>query len=125
MLRLMMVLAVPGLWMMPETVLAEEEGWFGLDVRVEGEGRFWNPVVSAIIVNSIDKGSPAENAGIAVGDRIIAVDGVKVAGKRMRSLVPHFEKGVGESLALELVGDNQQPHRVTLVGGRRLAPSLD
>ncbi len=94
--------------------MADNEGWFGLGVKVDGKGRFWNPVVETIAVESIDAGSPAAASRIAVGDRIVEVDGEPVAGQRARALAPRFDKPAGGTLRLGLVDTDGTRYELVL-----------
>ncbi|MBT8083823.1 MAG: PDZ domain-containing protein [Woeseia sp.] len=100
---------------------AADEAWFGIQVKAEGEGRFWNPVINELIVVDVEANSPAAKAGISKGDRIVEVFGQAIVGERMRKLVPFFEKTVGETLRLTLVNEAGDRISVTLIGENRPA----
>lgn len=96
-----------------------DDGWFGIGVKAEGEGRFWNPVVTELVVTSVENASPAANAGIKAGDRIVAIGEHKVVGQRLRILAPYIEKRVGEALTLTLLSETGDSYTVTMVGEQR------
>jgi len=60
---------------------------------------FWQPSVPAK-VGMVDDGGPAATAGIVVGDEVIAVDGVRVAG--FADLRKRIESSAGETLVLDI-----------------------
>ncbi len=47
-----------------------DRGWLGINVRAEGEG-----AEAALLITEVFDGSPARAAGLAVGDRIVSVNG--------------------------------------------------
>lgn len=45
-------------------------------------GPFWRPTIGHLIVKDIQRGGPAEQGGMRVGDEILSVDGLAVPGNR-------------------------------------------
>ena len=78
------------------------EAKLGFAVRLEGEGSFLNPLVKAILVTEVSKGSLAEVAGMRVGDQILQIEGQSVAGRRARELQPLLKLNPGETRTLRL-----------------------
>ena len=80
---------------------AEEKGYTGftLDVGVSG---FFSPELVSADVKKIDAGSPAEKAGIKVGDKLIAIDGCKIPGCPAKEGKKLISKQKGEQLPLVL-----------------------
>lgn len=100
---------------------AETEGWYGIEVEADGKGRFWNPVVNTVTIKGIAPGSPAADSRIAVGDMIIEVEGLTVAGQRAGKLSPHFEKPPGSELHLGLLTLEGEEYEVVLISAERPA----
>ncbi len=59
-------------------------------------------------------GSPAERAGIAAGDRIVAVDGKPVIGIRKYEVAGHLRGPHGSLVDLDIVRRGQQTRRLTI-----------
>src|ERR1700730_10236512 len=74
----------------------------GFAVSVEGEGFFFNPLVTRILVTEVKKASLAEAAGIRAGDIIIRIQGQSVVGRRARELRPLMDFNPGETRTLRL-----------------------
>jgi C-terminal processing protease CtpA/Prc len=74
----------------------------GFAIRLESEGFFLNPLIKALFVSEVTKGSLAEGAGMKVGDQILQIEGQKVAGRRARELQPYMKLNPGETRAMRL-----------------------
>ena len=61
---------------------------FSLEVSVDGN---LIPKVTKVLVTTVTQGSPAQAAGLAVGDELIRVAGVAVPGTSASVLKPHME----------------------------------
>ena len=59
--------------------LAEERGRIGLTLDITTGGIFSHELTE-LKVKSIDSNSPAEKAGIKVGQKILSIDGCKIPG---------------------------------------------
>ena len=81
----------------------------GMSIDVQGEGFFLNPVVTKVLVLTVEKASLAAGAGIVAGDEIIQVDGQTLAGRRARELQPLVKFNAGESRTLRLKHANGEP----------------
>ncbi len=102
---LALALFLPG-----SAVLAQRApGWIGISFEVKAET---GPGTAAAVVTEVRDGSPADGAGIEVGDRLLAINGVSTAGD--------FEN-LAERLALR-VGDRVQMRLER--NGRRIDLSL-
>ena len=81
-------------------VAAQPEGVVGFEVEVEGDGSFWKPVIKTAKVVGVRSGSPAEAAGLEVGDEILSVQGVEVADANARKIAKLVQVNPGEHLRL-------------------------
>jgi len=89
-------------------------GWFGLAMQVDAdEGA--DPTLRTITIVSVVPGSPAARAGLRPGDRVVAAQGVKVAGAHAAAFRQATQPAVGETLRLR-VRRGQALREVTLVG---------
>jgi serine protease Do len=77
--------------------------------------RYWGePDVHGVVVGSVARGSPAENAGIAVGDVLVRLDGEALRAEKEEDLGQFqrlvAQKSVGKEVAIELVrgGERRQ-----------------
>jgi C-terminal processing protease CtpA/Prc len=92
---------------------AAASGWFGLKLKVDADG-FLNPVVRSITIEMVVPGSPAAKAGLAAGDAVIEVQGVKVGGTKASELKPVLQTSVGENLRLKVAHGSAPPKEVVL-----------
>ncbi len=68
--------------------------------------------------------SPAEEAGLKAGDRIIAVDGDPTAGKKLEEVIPHIRGPKGTVVALTIVKEKTTKETVIeLTRGTVVIPS--
>ena len=74
----------------------------GLEIGVEGEGLFFNPIVTRINVTGVLPESLAAKAGIVKGDEITSIEGQVVKGRRAGELKAYMSFGAGESRTLIL-----------------------
>lgn len=61
----------------------------GFSLQISTEGVF-SPKVAKAVVGQVLDGSQARQAGLAVGDELIVVDGVEVPGNGASTLKPHM-----------------------------------
>lgn len=69
---------------------------FGFATQIETEGFFMSPKVKLVKVTAVHPKSPAEAAGLRVGDIVMAVNGRKVPGgsaKALGELMSSFSPG--------------------------------
>jgi len=90
--------------------------------------RYWGePDVHGVVVGSVAHGSPAETAGIAVGDVLVSFDGETLRAEKDEDL-GQFQrlvalKSVGKDVAIELVrGGERQKLRATLAAQPKYVP---
>ena len=81
------------------------------------------PSASGLVVSSLRAGGPASNAGVLVGDTIVAIDGRPVANLGAAQVISRFTGPVGSRVRIELghgVGcaDGDQP-AASGIDGRR------
>ncbi len=97
-------------------------GWFGFLIAIESDGGALDPVIRSATIKEVLPGSPAAAQHVAAGDRIVAVDGQAVVGRRARELQPHVDKAVGEAVVLRLQRQGGELAEVRLVAAARPAP---
>ena len=78
--------------------------FFGFSVRsLKGSG-----LADGVLVSSVQRGSPAEQAGLSAGDRILKIDGAPVRIVRPEQVPPFLreltERTIGSTLELEISG---------------------
>lgn len=94
---------------------AADRGYLGLSVSVDGEGAFWNPTLKSVRVAKVAPRSPAEQAGIVVGDQIVEIEGKQIAGAKAQDLQPHMKKDVGQRVNLVVKKASGETRPVSLV----------
>jgi C-terminal processing protease CtpA/Prc len=97
-------------------------GWFGFLIAIESDGAALDPVIRSATIQAVLPGSPAAAQRVAAGDRIVAIDGQAVVGRRARELQPHVDKAVGEAVVLRLQRPGGELAEVRLVAAPRPAP---
>lgn len=99
-------------------------GYYGLGISVKTDGGMpWNPKLQSVTISRVAPASPAAQKGIAVGDQVIAADGLTIAGRKARELEPVMHKTVGETLRLALKRPDGKAYEVTLVAVAKPAPA--
>lgn len=88
-------------------------GTLGFSLHVSADGLF-SPRVSKAMVKTVAAGSPAEAAGLAVGDELIQVEGLDVPGTSASVLKPHMEFVAGKPKKLRLKHSTGREYEVTL-----------
>ena len=58
--------------------MAETHGWLGVGFDMDDE--------AGLTINKVWSGSPAEQAGFQVGDRLVSVNGVEISDKKMEKV---------------------------------------
>jgi len=89
-----------------------EPGWFGLSQRVEVS---WAMNVDSAVVNHVAEGSPADRAGIAVGDALTSIEGCAIPGCGAFKAKGLMEGAVGETLNLKLRRQDGAEYAASLV----------
>ena len=100
-------------------VWAGERGFFGFALSIDGDGKFWNPTLRSVKIDSVSPTSPAGLAGLASGDEILEVAGKPVSGAKGKELKADVEKDIGQSLQLKLRRANGELATVTLVAAAK------
>jgi C-terminal processing protease CtpA/Prc len=101
---------------------ADEKGWFGLAMAIDVEGNPLNPKLRSIKVDKIIPASPAASAGIAQGDEILEVEGIRVAGASADAVKTAVQKKVGETLHLKVQRGTEPPRTVSLIAALKPSP---
>lgn len=104
---------------LPWTVSADERGWIGFALQVDGDGPDTDPVLKSVVVTKVQPASPAAAAGVREGDRLVEVEGRAVQGARARELEPLMRRQPGEALRLRVERDGEGTRELTIVAGRR------
>ncbi|MEI6037063.1 MAG: S41 family peptidase [Planctomycetota bacterium] len=90
-----------------EAALNQEFGGVGLELAIDARD-------GTLTVESPVVGSPAWRVGIAVGDKIIAIDGATTRGMKVGDAVALLRGPVGRGVTLEIAGEAGS-HEVSLV----------
>jgi len=83
------------------------------EVMEEVEGSFYGVGISATmqegepVVETVKEGSPAEQAGILPGDRIVSVDGKATQGMTMKDVIRAFRGPLGTVVRMSVVRDSE------------------
>ena len=78
--------------------------WLGMsatDITPETQAALNLPTVDGVLVQSIERGGPADKAGLKVGDQIIAINGTTLATRYQANRVI-FGSGVGDVLEMKV-----------------------
>jgi S1-C subfamily serine protease len=94
-------IALSLLWL-TTSIVAAEKGWFGFAIKVDAEEASVNPVLRSITVEKVFDASPAAQAGLLVGDSVLQIQGIVVAGARAEVLRAALNRPVGETLHLKV-----------------------
>ena len=92
-------------------------GWIGVNVKVVTS---MDSADDVITFTDVLAGSPAAEAGLEPGDRVIEVNGVPVTADRFRSITSRLE--AGDPIAITVVRDGEEVE-LSVVAGQRPAPS--
>ena len=109
--------ALPGVTVAGES--KEKAKPIGFSLQVSGDG-FFNPTVNKAVVKAIIPGTPAEAAGIKVGDELVKVEGVVVPGNSGSVLKPRMEFVPGKPKKMVFKRPDGTEYEVTLT---RSAPA--
>lgn len=99
-------------------VHASGDAWYGLAFKVAADGVF-NPTVHSIKIEKVFPTSPAAQAGLRVGDLVVGIDGITVAGAPAGDLKKAMNKPVGGTLRLKIKRGSAEPREVTLTAARK------
>ncbi len=96
---------------------AGEKGYLGISIAVDGEGVFWNPTLKSVKVAKVSPRSPAEQAGMSVGDFIVEVEGKQVAGAKANDLQPYMQREVGQAVKFLVKKPSGEVKPISVVAG--------
>lgn len=85
---------------------------FTLDVTVSG---FFSPEVSKAVIKSVVAESPAEQAGLSVGDEVLAIEGCEIPGCSAKNAKASFNKEAGDVLVLKMKKPNGEVYQADVV----------
>lgn len=96
-------------------VLAAEQVKLGISGKVSADG-FFSPKVMSFIIEKVTANSPADKAGIVVGQKIVSIDDCKIPGCPASEAKQLMRKESGEILQLLLENEDgsQIPVKVTM-----------
>jgi C-terminal processing protease CtpA/Prc len=97
---------------------SDDKGWFGLTLGVNGSAAA-NPVITSVMVQKVEPGSPAAQQHIAAGDEVIEIEGATVPGGKASELKPRIDKKVGETLHLRLKRASGESYSATMTALKR------
>ena len=103
----------------PLSMAADERGWFGLSFSIETEGFSFNPTLRSVKIEKVAPLSPAAAAGLAVGDVVIALQGIVIAGAKADDLKAPMKKSVGETVRFKIKRGTAEPYEVPVVAASR------
>jgi predicted metalloprotease with PDZ domain len=106
--------------MFPLTAQAENNnGWFGLDVKVNTKGISFNPTILSVNIIKVYPSSPAAAAGLAVGDSVVVLQGITVAGAKANDLKSVMKKSVGEAITMKVKRGKAEFYEVKMIAVKR------
>ena len=80
-------------------VNAGEKGSIGFSAEVSVSG-FFSPELTEVKVKEVFAGSPAELAGLEIGEKILAIDGCEIPGCPASKAKKLMARNVGDTLPL-------------------------
>lgn len=106
--------------MFPLTAQAENnDAWFGLDVKVNTKGISFNPTIRSVDIVKVYPSSPAANAGLAIGDSVVVIQGTVVEGAKANDLRAVMKKSIGEEIKLKIKRGTAEPYEVKMIAVKR------
>ena len=112
-LTVLLVLGLPG------NALAGKAS-FGFAVELDTSGFMLNPTIEAASIARIAEGSPAQKAGLRVGDLLLSANGTPVAGAKAKKLSALMDSlGPGDLLRLKVRRLDGTESLVEVVAGTR------
>ena len=79
---------------------------------------------NTVFVTGILPGSPAEDAGLVAGDRIMAIDGTRIQATTLEDIVAHIRGKAGTVVTLDLVRQDGSPATVPIIRGTVAIPTI-
>jgi C-terminal processing protease CtpA/Prc len=81
---------------------AAEKGQIGFAVDVIIEGGIFSPKIKEFKITEVISNSPAEKAGIKVGQKVLSIDGCVIPGCSARKAKKLMDKRRGDILILQI-----------------------
>ena len=81
---------------------AAEKGQIGFSVEVAIEGSIFNAKIKEFRITGVIADSPADKAGVKVGQKVLSIDGCVIPGCSARKAKKIMNKKRGEILALKI-----------------------
>ncbi len=97
---------------LPGAALAKGSIGLAADVAVDG---VFSPEIVTFTIKSVDADSPADKAGIMVGQQVLAIDGCKIPGCPARMAKKLMAKAPGEALPLRVKKADGSEALITIV----------
>ena len=82
---------------------ARREGFGGIGVHFKSEGEVLGVGEEGFPITSVRKNTPADDAGLVVGDRIVSISGHKVSGFKTRKLAAMLRGPVGSNVLVGII----------------------
>jgi len=117
-MRAALALLLAGLLaLVPIASLADNKAKFGFVTEITATGYF-SPTLKQATVTHVVRGSPADMAGLLVGDSIIEVNGKPLAGASARRMGTEMRDiRPGQLLVLTVARADHTVHKVSIVAG--------
>jgi predicted metalloprotease with PDZ domain len=87
---------------LPYSSSAEEKGHIGFSVDVVVEGGIFSAKIKEFKITEVSSNSPAEKAGVKVGQKVLSIDGCVIPGCPARKAKKIMDKKRGEVLILRI-----------------------
>jgi S1-C subfamily serine protease len=98
---------------------ADEKGWIGVSFSVETEGSFFSPTLRSVKIEKVAPASPAAAAGLAVGDVVVALQGMVIAGAKADDMKTLMKRSVGETLRFKIRRGTAEPFEVPVTAAAK------
>ena len=99
-------------------LFAAEKGFLGLKIDMKGDpsgsSSVFNPTIMSAWVSYIVPKSPADGHGMAIGDIVLAIDGVPAPGCKLSALKAKMSAGPGQTIHLKLKRSNGEIYTADL-----------
>jgi predicted metalloprotease with PDZ domain len=116
------ILALAVAVMLPLPAHAENnDGWFGVSIKANTKGISFNPTIRSVKITKVFPSSPAAEAGLAVGDSVVVIQGIVVAGAKANTLKALMKKAVGEEIQIKIKRGTAEPYEVKMTAIKRLS----
>jgi C-terminal processing protease CtpA/Prc len=102
-----------------QTSAGMNDGWFGVAIKADTKGTSFNPTIRSLQIIKVFPSSPATSADLAVGDSIIVIQGIVVAGAQANDFKAVMKKSVGEEIQMKIQRGTTKPFEVRLTAIRK------